>query len=506
MISGAAPATLATQIFTLWFPAQFRLLCEPGLVETRCARGKACGRGDFAYRTSMFEEPEWTEEAPVATDLRPVASRPLPASASQIKGSKHRQLLATLRALEAASLPQQYPSLPDSDSEEDVVERKKKRLKKASSAGASVDVEKKRKKKCQKQGPPGSDYEEKEVKGKKKCLRGILNASDPAEEQKRKRKCQKQAPSNPAQHVDKDNKTGSKAWKSTATNNQSKPSPGSTSANPPQTLSRKQWRNRQKNKRRHKNKFRPPDQAPATVPTEETEMPPAPSPDNHEDRAGALRARMAQRLDGARFRYLNEQLYSGPSSAAQRLFQEDPEAFLLYHRGFQSQVKKWPLQPVDRIAKDLRQRPASLVVADFGCGDCRLASSIRNPVHCFDLASLDPRVTVCDMAQVPLEDESVDVAVFCLSLMGTNIRDFLEEANRVLKQGGLLKVAEVSSRFEDVRTFLGAVTKLGFKVISKDLTNSHFFLFDFEKTGPPRVGPKAQLTGLKLQPCLYKRR
>lgn len=235
-------------------------------------------------------------------------------------------------------------------------------------------------------------------------------------------------------------------------------------------------------------------------------MPPAPSPDNHEDRAGALRARMAQRLDGARFRYLNEQLYSGPSSAAQRLFHEDPEAFLLYHRGFQSQVKKWPLQPVDRIARDLRQRPASLVVADFGCGDCRLASSIRNPVYCFDLASLDPRVTVCDMAQVPLEDESVDVAVFCLSLMGTNIRDFLEEANRVLKQGGLLKVAEVRSRFEDVRTFLGAVTKLGFKVISKDLTNSHFFLFDFEKTGPPRVGPKAQLTGLKLQPCLYKRR
>lgn len=235
-------------------------------------------------------------------------------------------------------------------------------------------------------------------------------------------------------------------------------------------------------------------------------MPPAPSPDSREARAGALRARMAQRLDGARFRYLNEQLYSGPSSAAQRLFQEDPEAFILYHRGFQNQVKKWPLQPVDRIARDLRQRPASLVVADFGCGDCRLASSIRNPVHCFDLASLDPRVTVCDMAQVPLEDESVDVAVFCLSLMGTNIRDFLEEANRVLKPGGLLKVAEVSSRFEDVRTFLGAVTKLGFKVISKDLTNSHFFLFDFQKTGPPRVGPKAQLSGLKLQPCLYKRR
>uniref|UniRef100_A0A2K6V2K5 Ribosomal RNA-processing protein 8 n=1 Tax=Saimiri boliviensis boliviensis TaxID=39432 RepID=A0A2K6V2K5_SAIBB len=417
----------------------------------------------------MFEEPEWAEAAPVAASLGPVISRPLPAAASQNKGSKCRQLLATLRTLEAASLSQNPPSLPSSDSEEEEVERKKNCPKKASFASASAEVGKKRKKKCQKQGPPCS-YSEEEVERKKTCHKQALLDSNSAEEEKRKRKCQKHAPLNPAQHLDDVDQRGPKAWKNSATNDPPKPSPESTSPKPPHTLSRKQWRNRQKNKRRHKNKFRSPevpDQALAEAPTEKTEVPPVPRTESHEARAGALRARMAQRLDGARFRYLNEQLYSRPSSAAQRLFQEDPEAFLLYHRGFQSQVKKWPLQPVDRIAKDLRQRPASLVVADFGCGDCRLASSIRNPVHCFDLASLDPRVTVCDMAQVPLEDESVDVAVFCLSLMGTNIRDFLEEANRVLKPGGLLKVAEVSSRFEDVRTFLRAVTKLGFKVVSK---------------------------------------
>ncbi|XP_059786982.1 ribosomal RNA-processing protein 8 isoform X3 [Balaenoptera ricei] len=420
----------------------------------------------------MFEEPEWAEEAPVVADLGSVALRPRTTADSQIKGSKRRQLLATLRALEAASLPQQPPSLPGSDEEdeEEVVERKKKRPKKVLFASASPEVEKKRKKKRQKQGPPSSDSKEEEVE-RKKCHKGALLGNDFAEEEKRKRKCQKQDPSNPAQPLDNVDQTGSKAWNSSAANDFTKPSPETPCSNPPHTLSRKQWRNRQKNKRRQKNKFRlpqPPEQASVTAAAEETEVPPAPSPDSHGARAEALRARMAQRLDGARFRYLNEQLYSGPSSAAQRLFQEDPEAFLLYHRGFQSQVKKWPLQPVDRIARDLHRRPASLVVADFGCGDCRLASSIRNPVHCFDLASLDPRVTVCDMAQVPLEDESVDVAVFCLSLMGTNIRDFLEEANRVLKPGGLLKVAEVSSRFEDVRTFLGAVTKLGFKVISKE--------------------------------------
>ncbi|KAM6173374.1 ribosomal RNA-processing protein 8 [Erethizon dorsatum] len=457
----------------------------------------------------MFEEPEWAEAAPVVAGLSPVTSRPRPAAAAQIKGSRRRQLLATLRVLEAASLSQQSTSLPSSDSEEEV-ERKKKHPKKSPFANTSAKVGEKRKK-CQKLGPPQGDCEDHNVEKKKRCRQALL-ASDSAREEKRKRKCQKQALSNPAQHLDSVDQTGHKSWKSNTTDDSPKPSPGSCSSKPPNTLTRKQWRNRQKNKRRHKNKFRPlqaPDKISADASkasTEESEVPPTPKPDNHDARAEALRARMAQRLDGAQFRYLNEQLYSGPSSAAQHLFQEDPEAFLLYHRGFQSQVKKWPLQPVDRIARDLRQRPASLVVADFGCGDCRLASSIRNPVHCFDLASLDPRVTVCDMAQVPLEDESVDVAVFCLSLMGTNIRDFLEEANRVLKPGGLLKVAEVSSRFEDVRTFLGAVTKLGFKVISKDLTNSHFFLFDFEKTGPPRVGPKVQLAGLKLQPCLYKRR
>lgn len=37
--------------------------------------------------------------------------------------------------------------------------------------------------------------------------------------------------------------------------------------------------------------------------------------------------------------------------------------------------------------------------------------------------------------QVPLAAKSVDVAVFCLALMGTNLQEILEEANRVLKPG-----------------------------------------------------------------------
>lgn len=38
---------------------------------------------------------------------------------------------------------------------------------------------------------------------------------------------------------------------------------------------------------------------------------------------------------------------------------------------------------------------------------------------------------------------SVDVAVFCLALMGTDYPAFLREAHRVLRAGGRLWVAEV---------------------------------------------------------------
>uniref|UniRef100_A0A8C9MKB3 Ribosomal RNA-processing protein 8 n=1 Tax=Serinus canaria TaxID=9135 RepID=A0A8C9MKB3_SERCA len=69
--------------------------------------------------------------------------------------------------------------------------------------------------------------------------------------------------------------------------------------------------------------------------------------------------------------------------------------------------------------------------------------------------------------QVPLAAEAVDVAVFCLALMGTNLQEILGEANRVLKLGGTLLVAEVASRFEDTRAFLRAMTQLGFKTVSK---------------------------------------
>ncbi|KAH9313118.1 hypothetical protein KI387_028153, partial [Taxus chinensis] len=196
---------------------------------------------------------------------------------------------------------------------------------------------------------------------------------------------------------------------------------------------------------------------------------------------------MRARLSGGHFRMLNERLYTCRGSEAFDLFKNDPSLFNVYHAGYQEQMSHWPQQPVDVITKWLKQCSLSLVVADFGCGDAKLAKCIKNKVFSIDLVSSDPSVIACDMAHTPLTESSVDVAVFCLSLMGTDFPDYLKEAYRVLKPGGWLLVAEVKSRFDpdndgaDPNKFVKALNSLGFNIASKDFSNKMFILFYFRK-------------------------
>ena len=46
------------------------------------------------------------------------------------------------------------------------------------------------------------------------------------------------------------------------------------------------------------------------------------------------------------------------------------------------------------------------------------------------------------MKKVPLEDNSLDIAVFSLSLMGQNWEDYLDEAKRCLAANGYLFITE----------------------------------------------------------------
>ncbi|KAM3726231.1 Ribosomal RNA-processing protein [Dirofilaria immitis] len=209
------------------------------------------------------------------------------------------------------------------------------------------------------------------------------------------------------------------------------------------------------------------------------------------------------KIDSSLFRYINEQLYTMNSAEAMKLFQKEPEAFELYHKGYQKQVRKWPYNPIHIIIQWIRSlKRDSLVIADLGCGNAMIAKTLSHiaTVHSFDLVAANDRVTACDMSMVPLYSESVDIVVFCLSLMGTNLNEYLSEANRILKKGGFLKIAEVASRFINVKQFVHAVKKMGFAVFGKMMKDGgYFIILEFIKTG--KVIEKRP-TGLKLKPCL----
>jgi hypothetical protein len=69
-----------------------------------------------------------------------------------------------------------------------------------------------------------------------------------------------------------------------------------------------------------------------------------------------------KRLDGSRFRWINEKLYTMDSLMAKEMFQSNPVLYEVYHRGFKAQVEKWPVNPLDLIIADVRKRYVNIVL------------------------------------------------------------------------------------------------------------------------------------------------
>ena len=70
------------------------------------------------------------------------------------------------------------------------------------------------------------------------------------------------------------------------------------------------------------------------------------------------------------------------------------------------------------------------------------------------------------LASIPLDDGALDIAVFCLSLLGSNFTDYRKEAHRTLNLDGRLHIYEATSRFTDRDQFAANLKTLGFGQVS----------------------------------------
>ena len=181
------------------------------------------------------------------------------------------------------------------------------------------------------------------------------------------------------------------------------------------------------------------------------------------------------------FTTMNARINSSNSATTHDRFNINPAEWYLYHSLYRKARENWSEMPCQVIAEALKQRP-DWVIGDFGCGEAQLAEFLPNKVYSFDHIAINGQVTPCDLKSVPLQDESLDVVVFSLSLMGLNYSEYLKEAYRVLRFGGLLKIAEPSGRWADsIGELLQIIRVIGFQILGEPSRSDQFLYINASK-------------------------
>jgi superfamily II DNA or RNA helicase len=192
--------------------------------------------------------------------------------------------------------------------------------------------------------------------------------------------------------------------------------------------------------------------------------------------------------------YVNEIHRAGNtcrSNTMHERFQKNKDEFIEYHRQREIAKREWQEDPVDRVAEIISDWSGRFNrIADMGCGMNKLKSMLSNrQVQGFDHYSEDSSVIQSDMSNLKgiVSDESYDVAVFCLSLWGTNYDDYFVEAHRILRLDGRMIIVEPETkfgndeRFDSIENFINKIENYGFERKGNYVKRFGFVYFKFER-------------------------
>ncbi|KIS02167.1 ribosomal RNA-processing protein 8 [Cryptococcus deuterogattii 2001/935-1] len=247
-----------------------------------------------------------------------------------------------------------------------------------------------------------------------------------------------------------------------------------------------------------------------------------------------MQKNMQAKLEGARFRWINEQLYSTPSTEALAMMRKDPKIFADVSCGDAGLARA--LVPQGKIVMsfdlvgDNGVPGAETAEADVAGGwvvEADFLEKVPLPGRPGGLNYDAPAIESGEgkgekknkkkgrKKRDAASSEIVDVVVCCLSLMGTNWVGGISEACRILKQGSTFHVAEVTSRFTSTEAFVSIVGSFGFKLEEESQPSTHFTLFRFTKDSEVPLGPVKGQEGWEervregeeiLRACVYKKR
>ena len=138
-------------------------------------------------------------------------------------------------------------------------------------------------------------------------------------------------------------------------------------------------------------------------------------------------------------------------------FNENPDLWHTYHNISEENEKSFPQEeiPRNRIISELNKIKTKRrkIVVDMGCGKGHIsqhyADDSRFQFYNYDHISSNESIIPCDISILPLEDDSVEICILSLVMWGSNCKDYIKEAHRVLESGGKMYIIEPTKRWSE---------------------------------------------------------
>jgi len=136
-------------------------------------------------------------------------------------------------------------------------------------------------------------------------------------------------------------------------------------------------------------------------------------------------------------------------------FQEDPEKWHHYHEIAELNEHSFPTESIPRnqiiqeLEKIKTRRPKHVI--DMGCGKAFISKHFEGDTRFkftnIDHVAIDETVQSGDISKLSFEDDSVEICILSLAMWGSNCKDYISEAHRVLETNGTLYIIEPTKRW-----------------------------------------------------------
>ncbi|MEM4291301.1 MAG: methyltransferase domain-containing protein [Archaeoglobaceae archaeon] len=101
------------------------------------------------------------------------------------------------------------------------------------------------------------------------------------------------------------------------------------------------------------------------------------------------------------------------------------------------------------------------LIVDICCGPGVLSSELKNVFPNAEIVSVDSSTKMCKIARaikadahtLPFKNEIFDLAIFCFALHELEVQKAIQEAERVLKRGGTIAIADLNSKTPQIVRF-----------------------------------------------------